>query len=55
LSGALPQNVSVIAEDVSISGRAVMMQQLRMFGAAQQGIEGDAAIGAAVLAKGCRS
>jgi len=52
LSGQLPEGLTVVADDTSITGRAEMMQQLRMFDAKQRGIEGDAAIGATGLARG---
>ena len=51
-SGALPNDVSVIGDDVSMTLRGQVMQQLRMFGAAVQGMENDAAIGATALGRG---
>jgi RHS repeat-associated protein len=51
-SGAVHNDVSVIADDVSLTLRGQVMQQLRMFGAAVQGMENDAAIGATALGRG---
>lgn len=50
-SGALPNGVSVIADNTSMTLRGQVMQQLRMFGAAVQGMENDAAIGATALGR----
>ena len=51
-SGALPNDVSVIGDDVSMTLRGQVMQSSKMFGAASQGMENDAAIGATALARG---
>lgn len=48
-SGVLPDGVSVIPDDTSMTLRGQVMQQLSMFGAASQGIENDAAVGATAL------
>jgi hypothetical protein len=53
-SGALPGDVSVIPDDVSMTLRGQVMQQLRMFGVAAQGMENDAAIGSTALGRGYR-
>jgi rRNA-processing protein FCF1 len=50
-SGTLPDGVSVIPDDASMALRGQMMQQLRMFGAASQGMENDAAVGATALGR----
>jgi hypothetical protein len=51
-SGTLPAGVSVIEDDVSMATRGMVMQQLRMFGAATRGIENDAAVGATSFGMG---
>ena len=50
--GTLPDGVSVIPDDTSMVLRGQVMQQLRMFNAATQGIENDAAVGATALGMG---
>jgi hypothetical protein len=51
-SGALSDGVSVISDDTGMTLRGQVMQQLRMFGAASQGMENDAAVGATALGRG---
>jgi acetylglutamate synthase len=44
--------MSVISDEPSMTLRGQVFQQLRMFGAATQGIENDVAVGATALGEG---
>jgi rRNA-processing protein FCF1 len=46
----LPEGIGRIADDLSIGGRMRAMEALRQFGAAEQGIEGDASVISTALA-----
>jgi hypothetical protein len=48
---SLPRGVGVVADETSIPFRAMVQQQLRMFGVSGPGLAGDASVVATVIAR----